>query len=116
MEVKQLAPHPESGAHHRGKLCFIEICALSSIVAAGYSSPGQEKVKHNKADHADGGSLEVPRDIKESFEVGKENNEEMPNIWFPDGIFPGFREAAVDFYWVGTFVISVDRIKGVVDV
>jgi hypothetical protein len=81
-------------------------------LAAGYSSPGQEKVKHNKADQTDGvSSLEVPKDIKESFEVGKENNAEMPNIWFPDGVFPGFRETAVDFYWVGNFVISLDRVK-----
>lgn len=78
------------------------MCTLMDNLISGYSSPGREKVKYSRADDADGGSpSDVPRDIKESFEIGKEDNKEMPNIWFPDGVFPGFREAAVDFYWVG---------------
>ena len=24
----------------------------------------------------------------------------MPNIWLPDGVLPGFKEACLDFYWV----------------
>ncbi|KAF8954069.1 thymine dioxygenase [Flammula alnicola] len=84
MEIKQLAPHPESGAHHRG-----------------YSAPGREKVQ--KRTHAGNDTTEerpeVQRDIKENFEVGREDYEEMPNIWYPDGILPGFKEACLDFYW-----------------
>ncbi|KAF8879771.1 thymine dioxygenase [Gymnopilus junonius] len=87
-EVKQLAPHPASGAHHRG-----------------YSSPGREKVTQLSPDAdsrnlaGQSGSAEVERDIKESFEVGRDDMEEMPNIWFPDGVLPGFKEACLDFYW-----------------
>ncbi|KAF8200129.1 thymine dioxygenase [Pholiota molesta] len=94
MEIKQLAPHPESGAHHRG-----------------YSAPGREAVQ--KRTHADrdgsgndvanattGHGAEVRRDIKENFEVGREDYEDMPNIWYPDGILPGFKEACLDFYWI----------------
>jgi len=44
---------------------------------------------------------EIPGHVKESFEVGREDNNEMPNIWFPDGILPGFKEACLEFYWVG---------------
>ncbi|KAH9476482.1 Proline hydroxylase buaE [Psilocybe cubensis] len=92
--VKELAPHPPSGTHHRG-----------------YSAPGREKVKqlsessrqlaHTRATNDVSNQAEsgVIRDIKESFECGREDNEEMPNIWFPDGVFPGFKEACLDFYW-----------------
>ncbi|KIM37686.1 hypothetical protein M413DRAFT_448220 [Hebeloma cylindrosporum] len=87
MDIKQLAPHPVSGAHHRG-----------------YSAPGREKVIQFDDGDSEGsmpvGKLaEVPRDIKESFEVGREDDNEMPNIWYPDGILPGFKEACLDFYW-----------------
>ncbi|KAF9475374.1 thymine dioxygenase [Pholiota conissans] len=95
LEIKQLAPHPESGAHHRG-----------------YSAPGREAVK--KRTHADregsgpasgNGAAEtasdnVRRDIKENFECGREDFEDMPNIWYPDGILPGFKEACLEFYWI----------------
>ncbi|KAF9057019.1 thymine dioxygenase [Panaeolus papilionaceus] len=90
-EVKQLAPHPPSGAHHRG-----------------YSSPGREKVKQFRTDVVDINDAErikqdlegeVLRDLKESFEAGNEDNEGMPNIWYPDGVLPGFKEACLDFYW-----------------
>jgi hypothetical protein len=49
---------------------------------------------------------EVRRDIKENFEVGREDYEDMPNIWYPDGILPGFKEACLDFYWVRTSYIE----------
>ena len=39
-------------------------------------------------------------DVKESFEVGREDDDMQPNIWLPHGVFPGFREVCMDFYWV----------------
>lgn len=39
-------------------------------------------------------------DVKESFECGREDDLLQPNIWLPDGILPGFKEACLDFYWV----------------
>jgi len=39
-------------------------------------------------------------DVKESFESGRENDEVMPNIWLPDGVLPGFKEACLEFFWV----------------
>ena len=45
-------------------------------------------------------SPNISRDVKESFEVGREDDVDMPNIWFPDGVFPEFRELCLDFYWV----------------
>lgn len=53
-----------------------------------------------QVESAHGESPNISRDVKESFEVGKEDNADMPNIWFPDGVFPEFRETCLDFYWV----------------
>jgi len=25
----------------------------------------------------------------------------MPNIWYPDDVLPGFKDACLDFFWVG---------------
>jgi len=30
----------------------------------------------------------------------------MPNIWLPDGVLPGFKEACLDFFWVSLSVIK----------
>ena len=115
MEVKQLAPHPESGTHHRGELYPVVHRLLIRLqITIGYSAPGREKIKHNLLDDAIGAMSQVkgvrarfspespivPRDVKESFEVGSEDDPDMPNIWFPADVFPGFREACLDFYWV----------------
>jgi hypothetical protein len=45
-------------------------------------------------------------DAKESFECGDEESNEMPNIWLPDGIFPGFKETCLEFFWVGQSVVA----------
>jgi hypothetical protein len=75
----------------------------------GYSAPGREKVHHLKADGDDSDisgttntEVDVQKDIKESFEVGRENDPVMPNIWYPDGVLPGFQNACMDYYWVST--------------
>ncbi|OBZ71618.1 hypothetical protein A0H81_08344 [Grifola frondosa] len=83
MELKQLAPHPPSGKHHRG-----------------YSAPGVEKVSQHVYDAAEVLKLrqEAP-DMKESFECGHDASEVMPNIWLPDDMLPGFKEACLDFFW-----------------
>ncbi|KAF8169530.1 Clavaminate synthase-like protein [Pholiota molesta] len=98
LDIKQLAPHPESGAYCKG-----------------YSALGRETVRkrtHNdregsafmarndaaKAMTAGDSAPTVQRDIKESFEVGRADDEGIPNIWYPDGILPGFKEACLDFY------------------
>lgn len=44
--------------------------------------------------------------MKESFEVGKENDDAMPNIWLPEVVLPGFKEACLTFYWVGVFPLG----------
>ncbi|OJT13986.1 UPF0676 protein [Trametes pubescens] len=93
MEVKQQAPHPPSGTHHRG-----------------YSAPGVEKVVQHIYDKD---ALQEVRakalDVKESFECGWEESKSMPNIWLPDGTLSGFKEACLDFYWVG-MVIKLELI------
>jgi len=69
----------------------------------GYSAPGREKViqfEDRESARAGETRIDVQRDIKESFESGRENYDEMPNIWYPDGVLPGFKEACLDFYWV----------------
>ncbi|KAJ7618700.1 thymine dioxygenase [Roridomyces roridus] len=84
MDVKQLAPHPPSGEHHRG-----------------YSAPGREKV----VQYGYGEDLNLAQaegeapDFKEHFECGSEPNVGCPNIWLPDGALPGFKETCLDFYY-----------------
>ena len=50
--------------------------------------------------------VKVQKDIKESFEAGREDDPVMPNIWYPDGVLPGFQNACMDFYWVSTSIKS----------
>jgi len=79
-ESKMLAPHPDSGTHHRG-----------------YSYPCQEK-EIKFSDSGDEYTI-APPSMKESFECGSEDNDFMPNIWLPEGVLPGFKEACLSFYW-----------------
>jgi hypothetical protein len=47
---------------------------------------------------------EVPvPSMKESFDIGREDDTTMPNIWPPDHVLPGFREACSAFFWVRFF-------------
>lgn len=115
MEVKELAPHPVSGSHHRGLFItpLFTISLETPFCRIGYSAPGREKVYHLKFDGDDSDvqesvgkintKVEVQKDIKESFEVGREDDPIMPNIWYPDGVLPGFKEACLDFFWVSQF-------------
>ncbi|OSD07215.1 thymine dioxygenase [Trametes coccinea BRFM310] len=82
-EVKLLAPHPPSGTHHRG-----------------YSAPGVEKVVQHIYDEENLKNIRAKApNVKESFESGWEESKSMPNIWLPDGVLPGFKEACMDFFW-----------------
>ncbi|KAK0461812.1 Clavaminate synthase-like protein [Desarmillaria tabescens] len=83
MEIKMLAPHPPLGTHHRG-----------------YSPPGLEKIiQHEYDPDKIVQSRKKAPDAKENFESGKENDKVIPNIWLPDGILPGFKEACLDYFW-----------------
>ena len=46
--------------------------------------------------------VEIQKDIKESFEAGRADDPLMPNIWYPDGVLPGFQDACLDFFSVST--------------
>lgn len=67
---------------------------------SGYSAPGAEKVTQHLYDRADISEARKQADVKESFEVGRENDEVMPNIWLPEEILPGFRHKCLQFFWV----------------
>ena len=75
----------------------------------GYSAPGREKVIqfNDEGEKARDNRTDVQRDIKESFEAGREDDDEMPNIWYPNGILPGFKETCLDFYWVRRVYIII---------
>ncbi|KAH9936297.1 thymine dioxygenase [Fomitopsis serialis] len=82
LETKMLAPHPPSGKHPRG-----------------YSPPGLEKVSQHVYDENELDKIRTRApDVKESYEVGREDDP-MANIWLPDGMLPGFKEASLDFFW-----------------
>ncbi|KAI0822286.1 thymine dioxygenase [Trametes gibbosa] len=69
LEVKQLAPHPPSGTHHRGA----------------------KQLERNPRQSA--------RREGELRECGWEESVSMPNIWLPEHLLPGFKDACLDFYW-----------------
>lgn len=103
MESKMLAPHPADGTHHRGTGDPLSYC-IKTYRHAGYSAPGVEKVAQNVFDPDElvKHRAKAP-DVKESFESGREDDPAMPNIWPPEGVLPGFKEACLDFYWVSSF-------------
>ncbi|XWW94535.1 hypothetical protein V2A60_002478 [Cordyceps javanica] len=78
---KDKAPHPAEAWHHRG-----------------YSSIGREKVSQNVFDEVGIAQHRKVPDQKESFELGREDDDVMSNIWPPAAVLPGFREFFVDFY------------------
>ncbi|KAJ7217615.1 thymine dioxygenase [Mycena rebaudengoi] len=81
-EVKELAPHPPSGTHHRG-----------------YSAPGREKIPQPTF-IGEGVIRRTVPDVKEHFECGREDDAVRPNIWLPDGILSGMRETCLEFFWL----------------
>jgi len=87
-------------------LISVTLSRLISLSSPGYSSPGLEKVSQHVYDTEE---LEQARskapDVKESFECGREEAEDMPNIWLPEGVLPGFKEACLDFFWVSRSTI-----------
>lgn len=84
-EEKMKAPHPPGWEVHRG-----------------YSWPGLEKVSNamSDADAKDvADKLREVQDFKESYEVGSEDNPDMPNVWPPDNVLPEWRPLMTSFYW-----------------
>ena len=84
-EEKLKAPHPPGWAVHRG-----------------YSWPGLEKVSNaisgnGAEDETD--KLRESQDFKESYEVGSEDNTDMPNVWPPAEVLPEWRPTMTSFYW-----------------
>lgn len=78
---KQKALHPPVGWYQRG-----------------YSGIGREKVVQMVFD--DEGIAEKRRisDVKESFDLGNEDDKELPNIWIPEEVLPGFRAFFIKFF------------------
>ncbi|KAF2458471.1 hypothetical protein BDY21DRAFT_410360 [Lineolata rhizophorae] len=81
MESKMLAPHPPTAAHHRG-----------------YSGVGLEKASHSDFDEKPHEELRQTPDVKESYEIGNEEDEMQPNIWIPEEVLPGFRDFMNAFF------------------
>ncbi|OQD74051.1 hypothetical protein PENDEC_c012G06844 [Penicillium decumbens] len=78
---KDKAPHPPVGWYHRG-----------------YSGIGREKVVQMVFDQEGIAEKRKVPDMKESFELGNENDERMPNIWIPEEVLPGFRAFFTKFF------------------
>ena len=84
-EEKMKAPHPPGWAIHRG-----------------YSWPGLEKVSAAISEKDDKEWIEKLREVqdyKESYEIGSDDNPDMPNIWPPDDVLPEWRPFMTKFYW-----------------
>lgn len=51
-------------------------------------------------------------DFKESFELGREDDERTPNIWLPEETLPGFRQFFTDFYET-CYCIELDILRAI---
>ncbi|KAI1488886.1 hypothetical protein F5X96DRAFT_643323 [Biscogniauxia mediterranea] len=84
-EKKMLAPHPPGPSVHRG-----------------YSWPGLEKVSQiifKEGEEDKEAENRKVSDVKESYEIGSDDNELQPNVWLPEEVLPGFRTFMTQFYW-----------------
>ncbi|KAG1717640.1 flavonol synthase/flavanone 3-hydroxylase [Suillus lakei] len=82
IETRLLAPHPKEGWKHRG-----------------YSGVGREQVSQMVFDPTQLAAIrkQTP-DFKESFDIGREDCPRMSNVWLPEQVLPGFRDAASTFF------------------
>ncbi|KAJ3862100.1 flavonol synthase/flavanone 3-hydroxylase [Lentinula novae-zelandiae] len=73
IETKLKAPHPQEGWKHRG---YSGVCAHKFFLF-------QDAQLNN---------------FKESFDLGSEDSQTLPNNWIPDEDLPGFQTYATNFY------------------
>ncbi|KAG6834886.1 hypothetical protein H0H93_006656 [Arthromyces matolae] len=81
-EEKMLAPHSASQTRHRG-----------------YLFPGSTKVTQHIYDDEELAKRRAIPDVRENFGLGREDDENNANVWLPDHVLPGFKEACLNFYW-----------------
>lgn len=82
-DIKQLAPHPKEGWKHRG-----------------YSGIGVEQLSQMVFDSNELAAIRKKApDFKESFDLGRTDSPHLENIWLPEEHLPGFRDAALSFYY-----------------
>ncbi|KAI6036624.1 flavonol synthase/flavanone 3-hydroxylase [Pisolithus microcarpus] len=82
-DIKQLAPHPKEGWKQRG-----------------YSGIGVEQLSQMVFDPNELAAIRKNApDFKESFDLGRADSPHLENIWLPEEHLPGFREAALSFYY-----------------
>ncbi|KAF2009430.1 putative leucoanthocyanidin dioxygenase [Aaosphaeria arxii CBS 175.79] len=87
MEEKMKAPHPDAPVPHRG-----------------YSRPDDKnhvaaKTAKEMTSEAKKEMYSKTKDFKEAFDLGSEENRDEPNTWLPKGVYDGFREFTLKFYW-----------------
>lgn len=85
-EIKARCCHPEDGAHHRG-----------------WSSIGKEKVVQMVFDKDTISDLRKHPDVKESFDLGNENDKDIYNIWPKEEDIPAFREYCNYYFKVNQY-------------
>ncbi|KIW11343.1 hypothetical protein PV08_10643 [Exophiala spinifera] len=92
---KDKAPHPPYGWWHRG-----------------YSGIGREKVVQMVFDQDSIADLRKRPDFKESFELGREDDEHTPNIWLPEEVLPGFRKFMTEFFET-CYKVELDLLRAI---
>ncbi|KAJ5727381.1 gibberellin 20-oxidase [Penicillium malachiteum] len=78
---KMKSPHPPYGWYQRG-----------------YSGVGREKVVQMIFDEEGIAGKRKTPDVKESYDLGNENDPRLPNIWPAEELIPGFRAHFNQFY------------------
>jgi len=81
-DVKETCPHPFAAWHHRG-----------------YSGIGKEKVSQMVFDEEKLSEIRKTPDMKESFDIGSEEDLLITNVWPDESMLPNFRASMMSFYW-----------------
>lgn len=90
--MKDLAPHPLSGAHHRGTTKSFLTCNIQEH-SLGFSTLFREQIVQREREGLT--NQKTLPSCKETFDCGAEDNAGMPNIWLPDGVLPGLSKYSV---------------------
>lgn len=74
------------------------------FTVSGYSAPGSEKIIRYDDNEKESDPTIGRGGARETFDVGSENDESMPNIWLPEETLPGFKRKCVEFFLVRSFL------------
>ncbi|CAG8971839.1 hypothetical protein HYALB_00001950 [Hymenoscyphus albidus] len=93
-EDKMKAPHPDAMVPNRG---YSDIGREKGAAKTALETDDEAK-KDNRLLGRVNPYLQLTR-LKESYEIGSEQNSVQYNIWLPEDVLPNFRQFTTKFFW-----------------